>query len=134
MSRNKLECNRFKTIYEDVSDTEHCRNNTSEFPLVYTVYIKKSRLTGWSDSLTEVEKVALFKAWLASNPLIVRYELAEQVETPLSVIPLLDTYEGTTNIFTTANPQVNIAAEFVPSTTNITLNKNEIPIRGGISE
>lgn len=42
--------------------------------------INKARMTGWSDSLTDTQKVALFSAWLAQNPTTVLYELAVPIQ------------------------------------------------------
>lgn len=51
-----------------------------------------------------------FKNWLSSNPITVRYELATPIVTPLNTY--LKTFKGTTNIYTTANPQVELTATF----------------------
>ena len=40
------------------------------------IRINKSRLSGWSDSWTNAEKVEAFKTWLSSNPVTILYELA----------------------------------------------------------
>ncbi len=52
-----------------------------------------------------------FKAWLAANPITVQYELATPIETIID-LPDLTTYKGTTNIYSTSNPQVTITATF----------------------
>lgn len=51
-----------------------------------------------------------FKNWLSSNPITVRYELETPLVAPLNTY--LKTYKGTTNVFTTANPPVEITATF----------------------
>lgn len=43
------------------------------------IKIKKSRMTGWSDNLTAAQKNALFKTWLATNPITIMYELAKPI-------------------------------------------------------
>lgn len=40
-----------------------------------TIYLLKSRLTGWSDALTAPEKANLFKTWLSTNSTQVLYQL-----------------------------------------------------------
>lgn len=40
------------------------------------IFILKSRLTGWSDSWANAQKVSAFKSWLSDNPVTVLYELA----------------------------------------------------------
>jgi hypothetical protein len=52
-----------------------------------------------------------FKTWLVANHVTVQYELATPVET---ILPdqKLTTYKGITNIFTTANPQPYLTANF----------------------
>ena len=45
------------------------------------IRINKSRLSGWSDSWTNAEKVEAFKTWLSSNPVTILYELA----TPIAI-------------------------------------------------
>ena len=58
------------------------------------IRINKSRLSGWSDSWTNAEKVEAFKTWLSSNPVTILYELATPVAitgTPQSVTASADT-------------------------------------------
>jgi len=45
------------------------------------IRINKSRLTGWSDTWTDAQKIAAFKTWLASNPVTVLYKLSAQSTT-----------------------------------------------------
>lgn len=42
------------------------------------IRILKSRLSGWSESWTDSEKVTAFKNWLSSNPVTILYKLAAQ--------------------------------------------------------
>jgi len=49
--------------------------------------LNKSKLSGYSDTLTDAEVVALCKTYLATNPLTIEYPLAEPV---LTVIPIWD--------------------------------------------
>jgi hypothetical protein len=57
------------------------------------------------------ESVTTFKAWLASNPITVSYEIATTIS---SVIPnqILISYKNITNIYTTFNNQVIMTAVF----------------------
>lgn len=55
--------------------------------------------------------VAGFRSWLSNNPIIFQYELATPIETIID-LPQLTSYKGITNIYTTANPQVNMIANF----------------------
>lgn len=79
------------------------------------ITIKTSRLPGWSSSLTTTEKQNLFKAWLKGQfdngtPVIVQVGLINSINNSLNTY--LKTFNGTTNIFTTANPQPEITATF----------------------
>ena len=75
------------------------------------IIIKKSRIQGWSDDLSNSEKIALFKAWLATNHITVLYALATPIITESKYTPLT-TYKGTTNILTTSQLQPTLAAKF----------------------
>ena len=65
---------RFTTINNSNSDVEHVAMWTGWNGI--NVFILKSRLSGWSDSWTNDEKVTAFKAWLKNNPVTVLYQLA----------------------------------------------------------
>jgi hypothetical protein len=75
------------------------------------IFIEKSRLAGWTDVLTDTQKISLFKTWLTSNNVTLLHGLVTPVENIISDIKLTS-YKGITNITTTANPQVNITANF----------------------
>jgi len=59
--------------------------------------VNKSRLIGWSDSLSDVNKIALFKTWLSSYNLIVLYELLTPT-TSTETIQEFRTADTTTNV------------------------------------
>lgn len=65
-------------------------NNTNEFiaSINKGIYISiaKNKLIGFSDSLSDTEKVNLFKIWLSNNPMTLYYQ-SELVKTPLNTIP-----------------------------------------------
>lgn len=60
-----------------------------------------------------------FKTWLALNPITVVYKLAVPVDTIVSDA-VLTSYKGITNVFTTANHQVSLTAEFKSRLHNVT--------------
>ena len=59
------------------------------------------------------QDVAGFKAFLQINPVTVLYELETPIETIVEEPSTLTSYKGVTNVFTTANPQVEITANFM---------------------
>lgn len=80
-------------------------SNSSHF-----LKIQKSVIPNYSDSLTDVEKVALFKEYLASlysakTPVNILYELKEPTEETIE-LPEIATFDGTTifNVETTIKP------------------------------
>lgn len=91
-------CDKFQYAGED-SNYQHGDTIESYWPHksqsdYLLIRINKSRLSGWSDSWTNSEKVAAFKSWLAANPVTVLYELATPVAitgTPQSVTASADT-------------------------------------------
>lgn len=44
------------------------------------IAVLKSRLTGWDEIMTSAQKIALFTAWLAANPVIALYKLTKDNE------------------------------------------------------
>jgi hypothetical protein len=104
-----LYCTNFK-VASGSNDEEHVRFNAGSPPSLQ-IWINKSRLTGWNDSLTSTEKTNLFKTWLASNPITVQYELATPIETVIPDI-YLTSYKSITNLFTNATVQPTITANF----------------------
>lgn len=78
----------------------------------FSIRIDTSYLVGWSESLTSSEKITLFKNYLSSNNIKVRYKKATPIVTPLNTY--LKTFKGVTNIFTNATPQPEITATFKP--------------------
>jgi hypothetical protein len=80
---------------------------TSQFNLIIT----KSRLSGWSDGLSNAEKQTLFKNYMAALNMKIIYELATPIPTVTSDVKLVS-YKGSTTIYSTSNPQANITATF----------------------
>ena len=79
-----------------VRDTNGYNVDTEGHYVFNTVRIRiaKSRLTGWSDGLTDAEKVALFNTWLeaqntAGTPLEVVYELASVITNTFDPVEIL---------------------------------------------
>lgn len=66
------------------------------------IRIFKSRIPGWSDSLTTSQKGILVQAYLASNPITVLYELAAPIVTQ-SIPQAIEAYAPITNILTDKN-------------------------------
>lgn len=64
----------------DSSDIEHSRIGGGGGAYIY-VYINKSRLSGYSDSWNDAQKVTAFKTWLASHHVQTLYGLATPTTT-----------------------------------------------------
>lgn len=94
----KLICNNFNSGINIVtSDTEGIR--TASTSNAFYISVLKSRLTGYSDSLSDTEKVNLFKAWLKANPVTVCYQLATPIVEKIEGMKELNTYDKVTHIF-----------------------------------
>lgn len=104
-------CNSF-TNKQDGKDVEKIAL-TYRVNIETYIAINKSRLEGFSDDLTDTEKVTLFKAWLkeqynAGTPVIVYYKLAKTKRLPFTdeqkeiakKIRKARTYKNVTNITT----------------------------------
>jgi len=72
------------------------------------ISINKSRMTGWSDDLTNSEKIDLFKTWLTTNNVLYYYALATPTTTEITDTTLIGqlenvlkmtTYKNNTNAF-----------------------------------
>lgn len=63
------------------------------------------------------ETLAEFKTWLATNPVTFQYELTTPIESTED-IEFIRTFDGTTTIVTTANPQPNMTAVFKSALAN----------------
>lgn len=73
------------------------------------IRILKSKLTGYSDSLTNDEKVNLFKTWLQSNNVTVYYELATPiVENMKNKIILRSFKDGSVTVNTSITPTLTV--------------------------
>lgn len=105
-------CDYFKvTVNTDNSDIEHVRGSSSpDHVNTIAIWVNKSRLTGWNESLNNTQKITLLRTLLQANNFKIRYKLAIKFYTPLNTY--LKTFKDTTNIFTTANPQVELTATF----------------------
>jgi hypothetical protein len=100
----------------------------SEVAATFTGYVAivilKSRLSGWFDSLTDAQKVALFTTWLSSNPVTVLYALATPVQitgTGQSVLA----YDSSTVIFTNLGSISAVYSEY-PAFPNNYYTKSQI--------
>lgn len=73
-------CSRFSwnlsTLSPSYSGESFVMNEHGTAPDFFYFKILKSRLTGWDDSLTGAQKVALARTWLSANPAAVLYKLA----------------------------------------------------------
>lgn len=79
-----MKCDKFKIVDRRSAGTiigENCGISNSG---AFWITILKSRLTGWSNSLTVEQKIALFRTFLASNNLFFEYESTNPVETPFT--------------------------------------------------
>lgn len=81
----------------------------------FSIRINRSRLVGYSDSLTAEQKIALLKTYLASNNVTVYYELATPVPITLT-LPKIATYQDYTAITTTnaVKPNLTLNYNYVP--------------------
>lgn len=71
----------------------------------------KSRLAGWSDAMTNLQKVDLCKTWLATNPFTAQYELATPIYTEIPPISLQSYGFGITKISTSGTLHPVLTAE-----------------------
>ncbi|WP_148401767.1 hypothetical protein [Clostridium sp. Marseille-P299] len=99
-TNGELLCNKAKNTTWDEMQNGVVKNAIAQ----YQKYI------GVNFEVCQSMDISQFKTWLASNPITVRYKLATPIITPLNTY--LKTFNGTTNIFTTANPQPEITATF----------------------
>lgn len=88
VSADKILCSHFQSLYGDASDTEHCRNSTSDNPLALLVYVNKSRMAGWSDGWTSAQKETAFKALLDTMQMKVCYQLATPVTATIAPVEI----------------------------------------------
>lgn len=72
VNRNKIVCNYFISLYDNQSDTEHCRNGTANYPKAFIAYISNTIATTVNE----------FKTWLSTHNVTVEYELEEEVIVP----------------------------------------------------
>lgn len=84
------QCTHFLVSGVDVG--EHCRGSANpNTGSLFLFFINPSRLSGWDDALTAIEKANLFKNWLAAQhaagtPVTVLYKLA--TPQPVSLSPM----------------------------------------------
>lgn len=89
----------------DLSDTEHLYV-TAATPITggwkgnTRIYINKTRLTGYSSSLTNAQKLNLFKTYLTQNPITIVYKSVQSTTTPITDTTLLAQLETLINLKT----------------------------------
>ena len=96
-------CSRFPWVAIGAQSGERASGHSTAQQI--NIWILKSRLAGWSDALTDAQKVTLFKNWLASNNTQVLYQLA--TPTTASVAPVQINGEDGYNVIsatTVVNP------------------------------
>lgn len=95
-------CDKFKAISPDNSYQLKDGITVSTQGIIYFYY----------EPISHYTTIAEVRAWLALNPITVRYESETPIITPLNTY--LKTFKGITNIFTNATPQPEITATFKP--------------------
>ena len=109
INANKIICDKFTSLYGNDTDIEHIRNSTTAVPNNIVVYVLKSRLTGWTDSWTYAQKIAAFKTWLSSNPVIVLYELATTQTITGTAVGPITLPAGQVNVTTDGDGTVSLS-------------------------
>ena len=113
-------CNKFSYI-GDIVDKEHIYLtngdliDTTKRKSNIRLYINKSRLNGYSSSMTNSQKANLVKTWLSNNPIIVDYILQTPTEESIT-LPNIPTVDG--------NNTLNIDTELTPSQVYIKYKSN----------
>lgn len=110
LSNLHLICNRFKSVSDAWSNdrTTECISETTGYSTLY-FRINISRLSGYASTLTNGEKIALFKAWLAANPTTVLYELATPTTEYVDINPFIPSYkDGFFNVLGNVVPDINM--------------------------
>lgn len=100
----KILCDKFKTISANASYLVTSNNSGIAIDNRNSIYIYYEPINGYT--------IEQFRAWLALNPIKVRYKIATPTVT--SINTYLKTFKGVTNIFTNATPQVELTATFKP--------------------
>lgn len=92
----------------DNSNTEHARNSDPRYGDQLLIYIAKTRLNEFTS--------ATIRAWFATNPITILYQLEVPVFEPLPTaeqaqLNALQTFSGVTNVFTddALNPTLNVS-------------------------
>lgn len=113
-------CNKF-IYYGDISDKEHIYSSNGtqidETKRISNIrlYLNKSRLEGYSSSMTNDQKIELLKTWLSSNNITVDYILLSPTEESIT-LPNIPTLDG--------NNTLNIETEITPSKVYIKYKSN----------
>lgn len=110
LSNLHLICNRFKSVSDawTAGRTTECISETTGYSTLY-FRINISRLSGYASTLTNGEKIALFKAWLAANPVTVLYELATSLTESVDANPFIPSYkDGFFNVIGNVVPEINM--------------------------
>lgn len=86
-------CQRLKYIF-DITDVEHiyitgAQQTTGGYYGNIRCYINKSRLTGYSSSMTNQQKIDVFKTYLSSNPMDVAFILKTPTVTEITDATLI---------------------------------------------
>lgn len=86
-------------------------NNTNEFITSINkqifINIAKSKLTGFTDSLSDTEKINLFKKWLQANPTTVYYQLNIPIKRKIDNLDDLTSCDTVTNVFTSEAGEIS---------------------------
>lgn len=75
--------------------------------------IRKDRLNGYLDSMSDDEKIQLFKSWLSQNPTEVYYPLATSQTIQLPSIEPIELWEGTNNFKLITNLDTTFEVEYI---------------------
>ena len=113
-------CNKFNYL-NDITDKEHIYSSNGtqidETKRISNIrlYLNKSRLEGYSSSMTNTQKIELLKTWLSSNNITVDYILLTPTQETIT-LPNIPTIEE--------NNTLNIEAEITPSQVYIKYKSN----------
>ena len=120
----------------NVCNVENIANYSNAFAYnnsnaLHFLKIQKTAIPNWDESLTDSEKIALFKAYLAQQyangtPVTLEYELETPIETEFTQaqatakaqIDSLHSYKGTTYISSENNPSPTFKIQYVKEDTN----------------
>ena len=133
LSNLHLICNRFKSVSDAWSNdrTTECISETTGYSTIY-IRVNISKLTGYASTLTDTEKIALFKTWLSTNPVTLLYELATPTTDYVDTNPFIPSYkDGFLNISGEAIPSIDIQYSKTLGASIKTLHENMDYIKNG---